>query len=59
MTYDITIGNIESGILNAVISETLRIPPSVNFFDKEAAKDYRLGNTGIIIPKGALVTHNR
>jgi cytochrome P450 len=42
--------------LNAVISETLRITPPVNRFDREAAKDYRLGNMGIIIPKGALVT---
>ncbi len=42
--------------LNAVFSETLRITPRVNRFDREAAKDYRLGNMGIIIPKGALVT---
>lgn len=42
--------------LNAVIMEVLRIAPPVIRYDREAAEDYTLGNTGITIPKGTLVT---
>jgi len=46
----------ESKYLNAVIAETLRLAPPGNRYDREASEDYILGNTGIIIPKGTLVT---
>lgn len=42
--------------LNAVIMEALRIAPAVIRYDREAAEDYTLANTGITIPKGTLVT---
>jgi cytochrome P450 len=42
--------------LNACIMETLRLAPPLARFDREASQDYVLGNTGITIPKGTLVT---
>jgi cytochrome P450 family 3 subfamily A len=34
--------------------ETFTAPPGVRF-DREAKEDYKLGNTGIILPKGTIV----
>jgi len=42
--------------LNAVIAETLRLAPPGQRFDREASEDYKLGDTGITLPKGTLVT---
>ncbi|CAG2108825.1 unnamed protein product [Medioppia subpectinata] len=41
--------------LNAVISETLRLAPSLTRIQRESLTDYKLGNTGITIPKGTSV----
>ncbi|CAG2102535.1 unnamed protein product [Medioppia subpectinata] len=41
--------------LNAVINETLRLAPSLTRYQRECLQDYKLGNTGITIPKGASV----
>ncbi|CAG2115328.1 unnamed protein product, partial [Medioppia subpectinata] len=41
--------------LNAVINETLRLAPSLTRVQRECLSDYKLGNTGITIPKGASV----
>ncbi|CAG2167622.1 unnamed protein product [Oppiella nova] len=41
--------------LNAVINETLRLAPSLTRTNREALQDYKLGNTGITIPKGTSV----
>jgi len=38
--------------LNAVIMKKLRMAPPGVRFDREAKEDYKLGNTGIILPKG-------
>ncbi|KAG8184089.1 hypothetical protein JTE90_025397 [Oedothorax gibbosus] len=42
--------------LDNVISETLRINPPATRLDRKASADYKLGDTGIVIPKGTLVT---
>ena len=42
--------------MNAVIKETSRMAPVACRIDREAAEDYVLGDTGIIIPKGCLMT---
>ncbi|CAG2180351.1 unnamed protein product [Oppiella nova] len=41
--------------LNAVINETLRLAPSLTRIQRECVQDYKLGNTGITIPKGASI----
>ncbi|UYV82557.1 hypothetical protein LAZ67_21002753 [Cordylochernes scorpioides] len=41
--------------LEAVISETLRLYPSANRIERQAAASYRLGNTGIEIPKDMIL----
>ncbi|CAG2102536.1 unnamed protein product [Medioppia subpectinata] len=41
--------------LNAVINETLRLSPSLVRNARECLQDYKLGNTGITIPKGTSV----
>ncbi|CAG2180336.1 unnamed protein product, partial [Oppiella nova] len=41
--------------LNAVINETLRLAPSLTRIQRECLQDYKLGNTGITIPKGTSV----
>ncbi|CAG2110542.1 unnamed protein product, partial [Medioppia subpectinata] len=41
--------------LNAVINETLRLAPSLTRVRRECLQNYKLGNTGITIPKGATV----
>ncbi|CAG2121694.1 unnamed protein product, partial [Medioppia subpectinata] len=41
--------------LNAVLSETLRLAPSLTRVQRECLQDYKLGNTGITIPKGATI----
>ena len=46
----------ECRYLNAVIKETLRVAPVGCRFDREASQDYVLGDTGIVIPKGCLIT---
>ncbi|CAG2178179.1 unnamed protein product [Oppiella nova] len=51
-TYE-TLGHLK--YLNAVINETLRLAPSVIRVQRECLQDYKLGNTGITIPKGASV----
>jgi cytochrome P450 family 6 len=42
--------------LNAFLNEVLRIDPPINRFDRQCNEDYPLGDTGIIVPKGTLVT---
>ncbi|CAG2110042.1 unnamed protein product [Medioppia subpectinata] len=41
--------------LNGVINETLRLAPSLTRNARECIQDYKLGNTGITIPKGTSV----
>ncbi|CAG2176887.1 unnamed protein product, partial [Oppiella nova] len=41
--------------LNAIISETLRLAPSLTRVQREALQDYKLGNTGITVPKGTSI----
>ncbi|GBM26737.1 Cytochrome P450 3A13 [Araneus ventricosus] len=42
--------------LDQVISETLRLYPPAFRLERQAEDDYRLGNTGINIPKGMVIT---
>ncbi|GIY33242.1 cytochrome P450 3A21, partial [Caerostris extrusa] len=52
MSYDTV---REMKVLDAVVSETLRMyPPALNL-DRTACEDYELGNTGIVIEKGMMV----
>ncbi|CAG2165362.1 unnamed protein product [Oppiella nova] len=51
-TYE-TLGLLK--YLNAVINETLRLAPSLTRIQRECLMDYKLGNTGITIPKGTCV----
>ncbi|CAG2101432.1 unnamed protein product [Medioppia subpectinata] len=41
--------------LNAVIDETLRLAPPLASVQRECVRDYKLENTGIIIPAGTFV----
>ncbi|CAG2174354.1 unnamed protein product, partial [Oppiella nova] len=41
--------------LNAVIHETLRLAPPLTLYHRVCRQDYKLGDTGIIIPKGTNV----
>ncbi|CAG2177895.1 unnamed protein product [Oppiella nova] len=51
-TYE-TLGHLK--YLNAVINETLRLAPSLTRFQRQCLQDYKLGNTGITVPKGTSI----
>ncbi|KAF8781591.1 Cytochrome P450 3A21 like protein [Argiope bruennichi] len=53
MSYDAV---REMKILDAVVSETLRMHPPATSTERTAVEDYKLGNTGIVIEKGMRVT---
>ncbi|XP_015912964.1 cytochrome P450 3A24-like [Parasteatoda tepidariorum] len=53
MTYEV-IQNMK--YLDNVISETLRISPPATRLERKANEDYTLDDTGIIIPKGTVIT---
>ncbi|CAL1277571.1 unnamed protein product [Larinioides sclopetarius] len=49
MSYDAV---REMKILDAVVSETLRMHPTITSGERTAVEDYVLGNTGIVVEKG-------
>ncbi|KAF8781602.1 Cytochrome P450 3A24 like protein [Argiope bruennichi] len=49
MSYDAV---REMKILDAVVSETLRMHPTITSGERTAVEDYVLGNTGIVVTKG-------
>ncbi|GBN69745.1 hypothetical protein AVEN_94485-1 [Araneus ventricosus] len=53
MSYDAV---REMKILDAVVSETLRMHPPATSTERTAVEDYKLGNTGIVVEKGMRVT---
>ncbi|CAG2180023.1 unnamed protein product [Oppiella nova] len=53
MDEDFTYENLNGlKYFNAVINETLRLAPPLSSVQRVSVEDYKLGNTGITIPKG-------
>ncbi|GBN52604.1 Cytochrome P450 3A24, partial [Araneus ventricosus] len=52
MSYDAV---REMKILDAVVSETLRMHPTITSGERTAVEDYVLGNTGVVVEKGMRV----